>query len=196
VTNWRMGGPAGSPAAVRETPWRSSEALKKELAAIPDDGEVVAEVIELAPQYVGLVIGKAGSTIKRMKEEAGCERLEVDQSNPAGEKKLIVKGTKRQLGMIKRQVKDLIASAKKGTAAPTDRAADPPWLRGRKDREDQPPPAAKPDSLRPAWMASKGKRTEAPVKKEEPEEKKRTATTVNRFGALLGDDDDDDDDQD
>lgn len=48
-----------------------------------DHGEEKQQIFMVEPKYVGLVIGKAGDTIKKVKNQTGCI-VNIDQDVPAG----------------------------------------------------------------------------------------------------------------
>eukprot|EP00392_Amoebophrya_sp_AT5.2_P013259 g13377.t1 len=77
-----------------------------------DHGEEKQQIFMVEPKYVGLVIGKAGDTIKKVKNQTGCI-VNIDQDVPAGiPRAVIMKGTRKQIKAAERMIKSLIQKAK------------------------------------------------------------------------------------
>lgn len=97
--------PPGTVTKKTDDPW--AEPLPPE-----DDGERVQEVSPLDHRFVGLVIGKAGETIKSFKKQSGAS-IEIDQNLPDGMPRVVIyRGTKRQVAIAKRLVDALVQRAK------------------------------------------------------------------------------------
>eukprot|EP00913_Durusdinium_trenchii_P029590 g27734.t1 len=143
-----------------------------------DDGEKVQEVHKIDHKYVGLVIGKDGSTIKSFKNQSGAS-IEIDQTLPPGMPRMVIyRGTKKQVANAVKLVDGLVLRAKEdektANAAGTSRRD--------KDEKGQPdgrrncvPPRKRPrftttseieaapsgsltgltSAMRPAWMRPK-----------------------------------------
>lgn len=78
-----------------------------------DDGEHGPIVIgSLDQRYVGLVIGKAGETIKSFKKQSGAS-IEIDQNLPDGLPRVVIyRGSKSQVAQAKKLVENLVQRAK------------------------------------------------------------------------------------
>lgn len=103
---------------------KESEAKKP--AAVPEEEDEEAKVQEVSPldhRFVGLVIGKAGETIKSFKKQSGAS-IEIDQNLPDGMPRVVIyRGTKKQVAAAKRLIDGLVLRAKedektKATGAP------------------------------------------------------------------------------
>lgn len=159
--------PAASPGAVARTNGKAA-AGKPEAAEEPqqdrkqlegdDDDTKVQEVSPLEHRFVGLVIGKAGETIKSFKKQSGAS-IEIDQNLPDGlPRAVIYRGTRRQVDTARRLLESLVQRAKdderaksgpvqvgmgilgRGPSGEADRSAaavdgrePPPWRRTRTD---------------------------------------------------------------
>merc|ERR1719197_1596607 len=68
--------------------------------------------IPVGKECVGFVIGKGGETIKRLKAETGAEvQFNSVDPNQAGDRYLIVQGTKAQCDDVEERVKDILSKA-------------------------------------------------------------------------------------
>lgn len=77
-----------------------------------DDPEQQFVAGELDQKYVGLVIGKAGETIKTFKKQSGAS-IEIDQNLPDGMPRVVIyRGTKKQVALAKQLVENLVKRAK------------------------------------------------------------------------------------
>lgn len=77
-----------------------------------DDPEQQFVAGELDQKYVGLVIGKAGETIKTFKKQSGAS-IEIDQNLPDGMPRVVIyRGTKKQVALAKKLVENLVQRAK------------------------------------------------------------------------------------
>ncbi|CAD7939422.1 unnamed protein product [Amoebophrya sp. A120] len=95
--------------------WRAASGhrtFSEEDADESDDGTEHQQIFMVEPKYVGLVIGKAGDTIKKIKTATGCN-INIDQDVPAGiPRAVIMKGTRVQIRRAEDMVKNLIRKAK------------------------------------------------------------------------------------
>jgi len=85
-------------------------------SAPPEDDEKgnqdCVEVSPLEHRFVGLVIGKAGETIKSFKRQSGAS-IEIDQNLPEGVPRAVIyRGTRRQVASAKKLVDGLVQRAK------------------------------------------------------------------------------------
>jgi hypothetical protein len=81
-------------------------------AADGSDEDRVHEVSPLEHRFVGLVIGKAGDTIKSFKKQSGAS-IEIDQNLPDGMPRVVIyRGTKKQVASAKKLVDGLVQRAK------------------------------------------------------------------------------------
>lgn len=79
---------------------------------INDNDERYHEVQGLEPRFVGLIIGKAGETIKSFKKNTGCS-IEIDQNLPEGLPRVIIfRGTRKQIAAARKQVETLLQKTK------------------------------------------------------------------------------------
>jgi len=91
---------------------KSKASEEAEAPAAEDDGERVQEVSPLDHRFVGLVIGKAGETIKSFKKQSGAS-IEIDQNLPDGMPRVVIyRGTRKQVTAAKRLVDGLVQRAK------------------------------------------------------------------------------------
>lgn len=87
-------------------------AMQENLEAVNDQDERIHEVQGLEPRFVGLIIGKAGETIKSFKKNTGCS-IEIDQNLPEGLPRVIIfRGTRKQIAAARRQVEALLQKTK------------------------------------------------------------------------------------
>jgi len=150
-----------------------------EPAASADDDDASDLVIgSLEHRFVGLVIGKAGETIKSFKKLSGAS-IEIDQNLPDGLPRVVIyRGSKKQVAHAKKLVEHLVTRAKedeKGKASATAPIGAGMGILGRgesKEKDvikeamsaDKPPPkaaagatavagedAAKSDAALPPW---------------------------------------------
>lgn len=112
-----------------------------------EDGEKVQEVHKIDHKYVGLVIGKDGSTIKSFKKQSGAS-IEIDQTLPPGMPRMVIyRGTKKQVAGARRLVDGLVLRAKE-----EEKAAGPPGAAGR-DKDEKGPQDGRTDL--PLWRRGK-----------------------------------------
>lgn len=80
-----------------------------------DDEKGNQDCVEVSPlehRFVGLVIGKAGETIKSFKRQSGAS-IEIDQNLPEGVPRAVIyRGTRRQVASAKKLVDGLVQRAK------------------------------------------------------------------------------------
>jgi len=77
-----------------------------------DSDRIVQEVSPLDHRFVGLVIGKAGETIKHFKKTSGAN-IEIDQNLPDGMPRAVIyRGTRKQVNAAKKLVDTLVHRAK------------------------------------------------------------------------------------
>ncbi|CAE8637856.1 unnamed protein product [Polarella glacialis] len=82
-----------------------------------ENAERVQEVSPLDHRFVGLVIGKAGETIKNFKKTSGAT-IEIDQNLPNGMPRVVIyRGTKKQVTIAKKLVDALVMRAKEDEKA-------------------------------------------------------------------------------
>ncbi|MAC17875.1 MAG: hypothetical protein CMC97_06215 [Flavobacteriales bacterium] len=104
------GGSGNRFSSLRE-PVRES-GKEQEVVNEEDEGERVHEVSPLEHRFVGLVIGKAGETIKSFKKQSGAS-IEIDQNLPDGlPRAVIYKGTRRQVNVARKLVESIVQRAK------------------------------------------------------------------------------------
>jgi len=90
----------------------SKRAASKDPAPEEDDSERVQEFLPLDHRFVGLVIGKAGETIKSFKKQSGAS-IEIDQNLPDGMPRAVIyRGTRKQVAAAKKLVDTLVQRAK------------------------------------------------------------------------------------
>lgn len=90
----------------------SPDEVGTEVAAADDDMERIQEVSPLDHRFVGLVIGKAGDTIKTFKKQSGAS-IEIDQKLPDGMPRVVIyRGTRKQVSAAKKLVDGLVQRAK------------------------------------------------------------------------------------
>lgn len=83
-----------------------------ETPSVEDEEGRVQEISPLDHRFVGLVIGKAGETIKSFKKQSGAS-IEIDQDLPMGiPRVLIYRGTRKQVALAKKLVENLVQRAK------------------------------------------------------------------------------------
>jgi len=111
------------PGTITKKP--GAEEAGPEPASLEDDEERAQEVsfkAALDPRYVGLVIGKAGETIKSFKKQSGAS-IEIDQNLPDGMPRVVIyRGTKKQVAAAKKLVEQLVQRAKEDEKAKTQTA--------------------------------------------------------------------------
>ena len=66
--------------------------------------------VPVGKEYVGVVIGRGGDTIKRMQAETGAKiQFNTIDPNAQGDRYLIVQGTKEQVGEAENRIKELLS---------------------------------------------------------------------------------------
>jgi len=102
----------GLPPPGTVTKPKPTEEAANDVPAADDDGERVQEVSPLDHRFVGLVIGKAGETIKSFKKQSGAS-IEIDQNLPDGMPRVVIyRGTRKQVAAAKKLVDGLVQRAK------------------------------------------------------------------------------------
>jgi len=156
---------------VKDTKEEKEKDQKDEDEEDDENAEKVLVSSSLDPRFVGLVIGKAGETIKSFKKQSGAS-IEIDQNLPPGMPRAVIyRGTKKQVAVARKLVDQLVLRAKdeekikngagpgmgimgrgpagsdgniKEAARPEDARTEnlPPWRRGKPGEEEVRPPAA------------------------------------------------------
>lgn len=181
--------------------------------AAEDDGERVQEVSPLDHRFVGLVIGKAGETIKSFKKQSGAS-IEIDQNLPDGMPRVVIyRGTRKQVAAAKKLVDGLVQRAKedeksKNNGAPIgagmgilgrgpagegkEKEPAAPAERGRPDeavRSDLPPwRRTKPgeEEPRPPAAEPRGPRNSGVARRDAPWAKREKECEAAPSGSLTG----------
>lgn len=124
-----------------------SEGREREPPSEDEDGEKVQEVHKIDHKYVGLVIGKDGSTIKSFKKQSGAS-IEIDQTLPPGMPRMVIyRGTKKQVASARKLVDGIVLRAKE-----EEKAAGAPGTSGR-DKDEKGPQDGRTDL--PLWRRGK-----------------------------------------
>lgn len=100
------------PGTVSKKAEKAPEEAPLEPAPSDDDADGQLVIGSLDHRYVGLVIGKAGETIKSFKKQSGAS-IEIDQNLPDTVPRVVIyRGTKKQVAHAKKLVETLVQRAK------------------------------------------------------------------------------------
>ncbi|CAK9045396.1 unnamed protein product [Durusdinium trenchii] len=146
-----------------------------------DDGEKVQEVHKIDHKYVGLVIGKDGSTIKFFKNQSGAS-IEIDQTLPPGMPRMVIyRGTKKQVANAVKLVDGLVLRAKED-----EKTANAAGFQSLRDRQKRGPEGhGDPTGLDKALEVLKSAEVEKGEKLSRFEKKKEERERGPHGGALL-----------
>eukprot|EP00397_Hematodinium_sp_SG-2012_P000169 GEMP01000169.1.p1 GENE.GEMP01000169.1~~GEMP01000169.1.p1 ORF type:complete len:1767 (+),score=556.41 GEMP01000169.1:1918-7218(+) len=153
---------------IRDQQLEEEREKDKEAESGFNDGEIMHEVQALEQRFVGLIIGKAGDTIKSFKKATGCS-IEIDQNLPEGMPRVIIyRGARKQIAAAKKLVEQLLQKTKDDEKSRDSGKLDSdglPWRRDhvrslkKSNSKDDGPPVfgsltGATESLgRPAWMS-------------------------------------------
>lgn len=99
--------------------------VEEEKLTEEEENKPVQEVSPLDHRYVGLVIGKAGDTIKSFKKQSGAS-IEIDQNLPDAMPRMVIyRGTRKQVTAAKKLVDGLVLRAKEDEKGKSSGAAAP-----------------------------------------------------------------------
>ena len=111
--NTTAGSHAGAPNK-DNTRVRESAGKENQSTNIADDDEIYSEIFLVPLGLTGLIIGKGGDTIRKLRRDTGCKELRVDSYDDGGEERdaVYITGKIKANEKAKNEILSIISSAK------------------------------------------------------------------------------------